>query len=79
MLKCVLSLGVKIQKINRVISFSQSKWMKPFLEFNTNNRMHSKSSFENDLYKLMINSVYGKTMDNILKHTDINLRYNPIS
>ena len=72
-LQLYLSLGMKLTKIYKVLQFKQSNCMKKYIDFNTEKRKNATDDFKKDLFKLMINSVYGKTMENLRKR--INVRF----
>ena len=56
-----------------MLKFKQSNWMKKYIDFNTKKRMGATNDLEKDFFKLMINSFYGKTMENLTKR--INVRF----
>ena len=72
-LRQCLELGMKITAVHRGISFYQSPWMEPYIRKNTELRKTATNSFEKDFFKLMNNSVFGKTIENIRKRQNIHL------
>ena len=72
-LQLYLSLGMKLIKIHRVLKFKQSDWMKKYIDYNTEKRKNATNNFDKDFFKWTINSVCGKTMENLRKR--INVRF----
>jgi len=72
-LKQYLDLDLKVTKIHRGISFDKKAWLKPCIELNTNLHSKAQNEFEKVFFKLMNNSVVGKTMENIRNRVNIRL------
>ena len=68
-----LQLYMFLTKVHRALRFDQSPWMEPYIRMNTELRKKAASGFEKDLYKLMNNSVFGKTMENLRRRVDVKL------
>ena len=72
-LKQALNHGLVLEKLHRVIEFRQEAWLKPYIDMNTKLRTEVKDDFEKDFFKLLNNSVFWKTMENVRNHRDIKL------
>ena len=72
-LKQVLNHLLILKKVRIVMQFNQETWLKQYIDMNTELRKQAKIDFEKDFFKLMNNSVFGKTIENVKKHNDIKL------
>ena len=72
-LKQVLNHGLILKKVHKVIQLNQKAWLKPYVDINPKLRKEAKNDFEKDLFKLMNNAVFRKTMENVRQHRDIKL------
>lgn len=73
MLKLALQHGLVLKKVHRALQFRQSKWLEEYITLNTRYRSEATNEFEKDFYKLLNNTIYGKTMENLRLRSDIRL------
>jgi len=72
-LQLYLRLGMRLKKVHRVLEFDQESWMEPYIRINTEFRKQAKSDFETNFFKLMNNSLFGKTMEDKRNRVDVKI------
>ncbi|XP_049872417.1 uncharacterized protein LOC126380040 [Pectinophora gossypiella] len=72
-LKKCLEHGLVLKKIHRAITFNQSNFLKKYIDLNTQLRQKAQSTFEQDFFKLLNNSIFGKTLENTEQRVDVRL------
>ena len=72
-LKLYVQFGLVITKVHRVLIFKQSPWLKTYIDFNIHQRSLPDNGFPKDLFKLMNDSVFGKTQENLRKRVQVDL------
>ena len=76
LLQFYLSLRIKLVKVHKILKLKQSDWLKKYINFNSDKRKNAASSFEKDFFKLVNNSTFGKTMENLRKRMNVRLANN---
>ena len=67
---------MKLIKVHRILKFKQSDWLKEYIEFNTEKRKKAKDQFNKNFFKLLVNCIYGKCMENFRKRISVKLTNN---
>ena len=76
-LQYYLSEGLVLKKVHRILEFKQSDWMKSYIDFSTERRKEATNEADKNLFKLLNNAVYGKTMENMRKRMKIRITKTP--
>ena len=76
LLQLYVQLGLRITKLHRVLQFNQERWLEPYITLNTNMRKNATNKFQQNYYKLMNNSVYGKTIESKRRQSSVEITRN---
>ena len=72
-LEYYIQLGIKVDKIHKFLTFDEKPFLKKYIDLNTELRKNSKNDLEKDLFKLMNNTIFGKSMENVLNKSNVKL------
>ena len=72
-LKLYISLGLQVSKVHRVLKFTQAKWLQPYIQLNTRKRKEAPNKCDQDFFKLMSNSTYGKLCESKRNRVNVKL------
>ena len=72
-LEYYIKLGLKVAKVHKILTFDEKPFLKEYIDLSTELRKQSKNDLEKDLFKLMNNAIFGKSMENVLNRSNIKL------
>ena len=75
--KRALNHGLILKKVHRVIQFNQEAWLEGYINENVTLRKEADNDFKPDFFRIMRNSVFGKTMQDVRKQR-AQLSYNKL-
>lgn len=67
------NLGLSVNTVHRVLRFREKPWLKDYVDLNASKRAVAQNDFEKNFYKLMVNALFGKTIENVRKRQDVHL------
>ena len=68
-----VKLGMKVVAIHSALAFNQAPYMKSYVDMNAQKRVGMTNKFNGDFYKLSVNSLFGKTIENPEKRSKVKL------
>src|SRR5690606_30578896 len=72
-LKLYLQLGYKLEKIYKILWYKQEPFLRPYIDFNVKMRTAATNEFHKNLFKLMINIIFGKTCENVRNYRNVEI------
>ena len=72
-LEYYLKLGIKVSKVHEILTFDEKPFLKEYIDKNTELRKYAKNDLEKNLFKLMNNAIFGKSVENVLNRSNIKL------
>ena len=73
LLQYFIQLGAVVKKVHRAITFAQAPVFKNYIVTNTKLRSEATNKVDSNFYKLLNNSLYGKTVENLRKRLNLRL------
>ena len=72
-LQLYIKYGMALTKVHRVTEFHQERWLKPYIDFNTEKRKAAKTPVEKNNYKFLVNAIFGRSCMNLRKQKDVKI------
>ena len=72
-LRFYVEKGLVLKQVYRILSFEQGPWLAPYIDLCTSKRQASVTPFQKDFWKLMVNALYGKSIEDKRKHCKVEI------